>query len=996
MPAARANSTFGLTGPVNPPHRSWGMRREGREAVTGIGRRWRAGARPRRADARAQGSPALRGEAGPGKHAMPREHAGPGTPSRRPRRPGTCGDEAGFTLIEIIVAFTILLIVLVPVASLLSNSIGQAASARQRLTALSLAEQYLELLNNTPFGPSTVNRTPTIPALPKIATPTPILQKAGVVRSSVAYDVYAEFNWASAGGKTPDLCTSGLTPKVIDLQVTVRWSHATQRVTDTTVINYPPSGLEPYGFLAVQVNGDPAGGPPADASGSSWSSRVQTVPVKLQSLTATTGSTTRTVGPNSYGCAFEEVPPGNYNVALSNPASPTRPSWVANDNERTAVAHSPLTVSAGEVTTTTFQYDEGSLVTLHYPSTTATDGVLACPAVGSILCMVAGQAPATAAKPATTPVAELSVQTSSGWKVTRPGMARIAALACTGSRCLAVGYGLTHTTGAPYADSVSTSTSGTPAFSKDTMSTGAVHVTTFDSITCPKQGGANACYAVGTGASGPVLLSAAITGTGASWSLDTVTLPTGVTLTGVVSLTCPGNTTCFATASTSSGPAILSLTSSTSWVADTLPATPATTALGPVTCPAATTCYALGANAGGAEVLSTGTTKNTWVADVLAPGTTVTSLSAAACPSTSECYALGTVRNGTTTVGAIFSLTPTNTSWSVDAEPATARVVSLTCPTTSVCVVVASTPTAPVLLARTGATTWATATVTMATGATLDSVSSVGCSPTGHCDAVGTASTSGSSGGVILSLSGTTWTEDTVPSAKAPAFLSGVACGTSVCAAPGATETGALYLDGKVTSTSWTDGTPSGAAGLYVAGAPVAVSDPNLLTTSTLVMAVPATPAKDLVQVGPVFPFAAGYSVAAASCTAEVTAASAQVTSAPGATATATLPLGLLPVKVVTPAGVPVSGATVSASVTDPTCAPLAPLSGGSDPASYSLEATGPLGLSQTAVIYDTYKVTVNAPGGHTASVVVKVTPTATVVGGVGQPLPSPVVVTVT
>lgn len=996
MPGARANSTFGLTGPVNPPHRSWGMRREDREAVTGIGRRWRAGAPPRRADARERGGPTLRGEVGPAKHAVPGRQAGAGMSSRRPRQPPTRGNEAGFTLIEVIVAFTILLIVLVPVASLLFNSISQAASARQRLTALSLAEQYLELLNNTPFGAGNVNQTPTITALPKMGVE--LLQKAKTVRSSVAYNIYAEFSWASAGGKTPDLCTSGSTPKVIDVQVTVRWSGTTQHITDTTLIDYPPAGLATYGFLAVQVNGDPASGPPNDAGGHAWATRVQSVPVTVQSLPGTTPA--KTVYPNSYGCAFEQVPPGSYKVSLADPSPgtpagtsfglPDTPSWVANHDEATAVTATSLTVSVGQVTETTFQYDEGSLVDLRYPSTTATDGVLACPAVGSVLCMVAGQAPATAAKPATTPVAELSVQTSSSWKVTRPGMARIAGLACAGSRCLAVGYGITHSTGAPYADSVSTGTSTTPSFSQDTVPGG---VTTFDTITCPKQGGADACYAVGTGASGPVLLSAAVTGTGATWSLDT--LPAGVTLTGVSSLSCPGNTTCFATATTTGGPAILSLSSGTSWVADTLPATPATTALGTVTCPGTATCYALGATAGGAEVLSL-SAGTTWAADTLPSGVVVPALREVACPATTECYAIGTVHSGTSTVGGVLSLT-TATTWVLDSSPATATLSALTCPTTSVCIALGSTTTVPALLSRTGATTWAAGAFTLPAGTTLDSVSSVGCSPAGHCDAVGTASASGTAGAVILSLSGTTWSENSVPSGKTPVSLTGVACGTSVCAAPGATETGALYLDSTVSSTTWTDGTPSGAAGMYAADLPVAVSDPNLLTTNTLVMAVPATPAGDLTQIGPLFPFAAGYSVAAAACTAEVTAASAQVTSIPGATASAALPLGLLPIEVVTPAGVPVSGATVSATVTDAACTPLRPVTPTHpDPTSYTLEATGPLGVSATAVIYDTYKVTVTAPGGHTASTVVQVTPTATVVGTTALPLPSPVVVTVT
>ena len=213
-----------------------------------------------------------------------------------------------FTLVEGLVAFVVLMIVLGPTASLPPNSIGQAASARERLTALSLAEQYLELLNNTPFGAANVNKTPTFPALPKMGSL--ILQKSHTVRSSVAYTILAEFHWASGQG-VADLCTSGLTPKVIDVQVTVRWSNSTRHITDTTVINYPPAGLTTYGFLAVQVNGDPASGPPNDANGRTWASRVLSVPVEVRSLPGTTPATTTTVYPNSQGCVFHHRVPGN-------------------------------------------------------------------------------------------------------------------------------------------------------------------------------------------------------------------------------------------------------------------------------------------------------------------------------------------------------------------------------------------------------------------------------------------------------------------------------------------------------------------------------------------------------------------------------------------------------------------------------------------------------------------------------------------------------------
>ncbi|MGH8995951.1 MAG: prepilin-type N-terminal cleavage/methylation domain-containing protein, partial [Acidimicrobiales bacterium] len=689
-----------------------------REAVSGAARRWLAGGGLWRA-------PALVPARVPTQAVAPRAEAW----SRARRR----GDH-GFTLVEVMVAFVVLMIVLVPTASLVANSIGQAANARERLTALSLAEQYLELLNNTPFGAADVNKTPTFPALPK--TGTLILQKAHTVRSSVAYTVLAQFSWASGQG-VPDLCTSGSTPKVIDVQVTVRWSHTTQHITDTTVIDYPPAGLATYGFLAVQVNGDPASGPPDDAGGHPWSSRVQSVPVTVRSLPGTTPPTTTTVHPSSHGCVFQQVPPGTYKVSLTNPASPTAPSWVANGNEQTAVTQSSLTVSAGQVTAATFQYDEGSLVDLHYPSTTATDGLVTCPAAGTLECLVTGQAPATAARPASTPVAELSVRTSTGWAALRPGMASIAAAACAGTtRCLAVGYGITQSTGAPYADSVSSATGSTPDFTQDTVPGG---ITTFDSLTCSAS---TTCFAVGTGASGPVLLSAAVSGTGVAWTSDA---PSG--LTAVSSMSCPGVATCFATVDGASGPAVLSLAATGhTWVPDTLPPpAPAPTSLGSVACPGTATCYAIGQTSTGAEILSLAATGQTWVLDTPPAGVTVPTLTQLACPSTSECYAIGQVDTATSTVAAVLSLAaPSGTappSWVRDTASSATPLVSLSCPTTATCVAAGQVTVPPVLLARTGPTTWVASSFTLPAGTTLDSIPAVGCSPGGHCDAVGVVTT---------------------------------------------------------------------------------------------------------------------------------------------------------------------------------------------------------------------------------------------------------------
>lgn len=912
----------------------------------------------------------------------------PGSRSRRTglvraRLRGLGRHEEGIGLIEVVIAFAILMAVLVPTATLLSNVIGQSASARERLTALSLAEQWIEVLNNTPL-PSTGRNTTTATSLPK--TNTSILQKSGTVRSTVAYSIYAEFTWAPAEGSNPDLCTSSLAPKLLDLAVTVTWN-PDHKITDTTIINYPPPGLPKNGFLAVQVNGDPATNPPLDASSRPWKTRVQSVPVTISSRsTATHQFTSGTLHPNQYGCVFEEVPlpPGKYKVSVADPTGAT-PSWVANDDEATSETQSTLIVTTGQVTTVTFAYDEGSLVDLQYPSTTATEGGVTCPGEGSIVCVVTGQAPADATKPASTPTAELSVRTPTGWKLEHPsGITRVAGVACARSvRCIAVGY---HESGGVFTGASVSSPTSAPNFTADTVPSGVVAL---DGIVCPSSAD---CYAWGQGSSGVVILSAVVSTSGVTWTTDT-----GLTgISSVSDVVCPAASTCYAVAEAASGPAILSLGSASAWSTDTLPTTPAVTGLTQLACPGTATCYALGSTSGGAAILSlkSAGTATAWSADTLPTTPVPTNVSEITCPSASTCYVIGTKRSGVTVSGAVLSVA-TATKWSFSTlTTAVTDLSDLTCPTSTACFAVGSKASAPSIVSRSTPGSWAVDSVPSA-----DSVSTVSCitvSSAVRCFALGTATSGGLARAVIFSrATGISWNLDTLLTGPSPVWFSGVGCDGAACVAAGASETGAVYLTGAPDSTTWKDATSavtlSAAAGMYLADTPISVSNPNLSPASTIEVTAPAA---DASRIGPLFPFASGYSVAAAECPSEVASASAAVSSVPGGTSKAKLPMGLLPVEVVTSKGSPVAGATVTAAISDPTCVPLTPLSG-SNPASFGLETTGAFGLSELAVIYDTYKVTVTA-GGRSRSATVKVTPTETIATTVSEPLPAPVRVVVT
>ena len=130
------------------------------------------------------------------------------------------------------------------------------------------------------------------------------------------------------------------------------------------------------------------------------------------------------------------------------------------------------------------------------------------------------------------------------------------------------------------------------------------------------------------------------------------------------------------------------------------------------------------------------------------------------------------------------------------------------------------------------------------------------------------------------------------------------------------------------------------------------------------------------------YPYANGYSIAAGDCQAEATSASAvSLNAAPSGTASATLPVGLLPLQVVSHALVPVGGATVTLTATTSGC-------GGDQ---YTLPVTDTNGITRTSVPYGTYSYSVTVNGVKTSpspTVTLKVdTSTITTTNGVQGPL---------
>jgi Tfp pilus assembly protein PilV len=1036
---------------------------------------------------------------------------------RRERR-GRRGDD-GMGLVEVMVAFVILMITLVPMSYLFTTSLISAGQTQNQQTALSIAEQWTETLGNvtppvnangevivnrfappagpdpgsstttsayavttSPVAPATIavasvsTFAPATTALPQtavavttvagvstpqqftytgisgntltgvsgwasagsIASGAAITQTtstvSSVVKGGTTYNVLAEYEWAtfqnSGLGSKPNLCVAG-TPQLLKVKVQVSWGPLTDvnNVQDSVVLNYPPAGIQTLGFIALQVTGDSTD---LDTQSNPWSERVQAPPVTI------TGPQNLTIYPDSYGCAFAQVLPSTsgYTVSIANAtsgilagsASDTTygsPSFVANgvagtvaSNELTtptSVTQTGISVSVGAVTRLSASYDQGSIINLASGSTvssSATEDGVACPGGAVITCISSGESGTGANAAATMTVFN---QTTGHWSAaTLPaGVTRIAAEACsaTGGRCVAVGYGAT----TAYSLS-SPNTSVT--FTADTLPTvSGAAITSLSQVVCPS--GTSYCVAIGSTATAGVVLTGTVSASSINWVVDAIS-GTG-TFGGLSNLQCPSAATgCIATAvntATNPGtPVIVAGAYGLGWTAATSSPTVTFTSVSSLACPSTTlttTCLIAGRTSAGPALVS-GTTSATglgtaaptwtWKADALVSGTTTAGT--LYCPVSTKCLLTGQtataaeVMYGATTAGS-------SVTFAADTPTGVTSVTQIACPTTSACVLIGSTSTAPVIssAAITGATTadtWTTTAPTAPSGDTLSQLTGVVCWSTPSCavTAVGTVTATSVPTAILYAKSGsplTTWSSVGLPTANPAFYLGDIDCAspgstTSYCTAVGANGTGAIELstNGGPTGT-WSDTTPSGLSGAAVGGIPIEINNANLTPASSVNLVTAGWTGTLATPLPPVFPFTSGYSVWAGDCSSEgQTYNSATVATVPGgSSATATVPLGLLAVQVLHSTGASTGLPYAAAALTLTSAAPCA----GDN---YTLQTTGPDGLSRTEVPYGPYSLKIVTGGGTTTITGITVGGSTVTNGLVPYPVPTPVPVSAT
>jgi Tfp pilus assembly protein PilV len=328
--------------------------------------------------------------------------------SRLPRRDSVV--EAGVGLVDVLVAITVLMVVMLPAAYLIDSTVQQTASAREQVSATELAEQELETLNNEPLTQLEAWLDQTV------------VQSTQTVAGQ-SYKVSTYLTWQGVGSE-PDLCSSGSPPQSISASAIVSWGsapinslaeqsvidppytqpsftlstaltsgHVYTSITATTsqtisagstltigagtsqdqtvtvpsnqtgttiaVTSFTANATYPYetpvalpdeGFIGVQVDGV------------SGSAPTGVTAVSVQVTSVTTGAVS-TYYPDSNGCVYEEELPGTYYVTLGSYTTPPFVDQYENAAPSTQnLPYSEQVVTAGSATIWTATYNQGGKV----------------------------------------------------------------------------------------------------------------------------------------------------------------------------------------------------------------------------------------------------------------------------------------------------------------------------------------------------------------------------------------------------------------------------------------------------------------------------------------------------------------------------------------------------------------------------------------------------------------------------------------------------------
>ncbi|MDQ1475680.1 MAG: hypothetical protein QOE62_909 [Actinomycetota bacterium] len=252
-----------------------------------------------------------------------------------PRARTTNGDDDGFTVIEVVVAMTILLVALLASAFMFSNAMLVSGNTRNRVVAANLATQAMEDVRGLAANPSTFG------TIPLNSTALPVQTVNGL-----AYTITQTTQFVGQSSSTSSCDSPPATTNLI-MQVTevVTWPNmgGTQPVRETTTLS-PPVGVysSSSGSIAAKVY---------DSTGAVASS------INVQ----VTGPQSVTQQTSSEGCAyFAFLPAGSYTVTVIEGTG-------VGDQEVVAPAQA-TSVAVGQTASLQFLYDKPAAVTVTLPA----------------------------------------------------------------------------------------------------------------------------------------------------------------------------------------------------------------------------------------------------------------------------------------------------------------------------------------------------------------------------------------------------------------------------------------------------------------------------------------------------------------------------------------------------------------------------------------------------------------------------------------------------
>jgi type II secretory pathway pseudopilin PulG len=237
--------------------------------------------------------------------------------------------EEGVSLVELLVAFTVLAIVMTGVASSAIQATAMSADNRDRLRATNLATEQLETLRLTQFDQLPVGAS-----------------SQSLTRDGVTYQIDRELQWIPVSAST-SACLApttgpGSSPAYLRANVIVRWADkfGGRPVTMETILTPPVDGQDPYrGHIAVVVRNRDG------------------VPTAGHTVRITAGGVNTARTTDSQGCAFfANLTTGSYAVEVSR-----APAGSHVDRETMSSAPTKtVTVEAAATSSVEFEYDRAS------------------------------------------------------------------------------------------------------------------------------------------------------------------------------------------------------------------------------------------------------------------------------------------------------------------------------------------------------------------------------------------------------------------------------------------------------------------------------------------------------------------------------------------------------------------------------------------------------------------------------------------------------------